>query len=219
MTFQDRQQAGRALADALPNELSQEGAIILAIPRGGVVIGDQIARALNLPLDVWIARKIGAPGNPELALGAVTPSGTVVLDDELVRSLAVPEAYLREETERQRLEANRRRERFQLGDPPELSGKHVVLVDDGIATGATAEVSLKALAQANPAQIILAVPVAPPETVQRLSAYADQIIALHTPSSFGAVGRFYQHFPQTGDEEVLECLRAAQQRPPSDEAR
>jgi len=180
---------------------------VLGIPRGGVVVAYEVAKALGAPLDIFITRKIGAPDNPEFALGAVASDGTVVLDRLIVDQLDIPADYVLDEIKRQREEIERRMQMFR-GErpPPELKGKVVVLVDDGVATGATVLASLRALRQREPAELILAIPVGPPETVARLAEEADRVIALETPEPFWAVGRFYIRFDQTTDEEVIELL-------------
>ena len=208
MQFRDRHDAGQRLAEALAFLKGRKDLLVLGIPRGGVVVAAEVARALGAPLDVFIARKIGAPGNPELAIGAVASSGDVVLDERLIAGLRVPADYIEAETARQRQEIARRMAAYR-GDrpPPKLAGKTVVLVDDGVATGATTLAALRALRAAKPAELILAVPVGPPDTIARLSAEADQVICLHTPAWFWAVGAFYVDFSQTTDEEVVRLLR------------
>ncbi len=208
MQFRDRRDAGQRLAEALAFLKGRKDLLVLGIPRGGVVVATEVARALGAPLDVFIARKIGAPGNPELAIGAVASSGDVVLDERLIAGLRVPADYIEAETARQRQEIARRRAASR-GDrpPPEFAGKTVVLVDDGVATGATTLAALRALRAAKPAELILAVPVGPPDTIARLSAEADRVICLHTPEWFWAVGAFYVDFSQTTDEEVVRLLR------------
>lgn len=181
--------------------------IILAIPRGGVVVGYEVAKALGAPLEVYITRKIGAPYNPELAIGAVASDGGVVLDGNLTAQLGVPDGYIEAETKRQREEIKRRMTRYQgKRPPPELEGKTVVLVDDGVATGATTLVAIQALKKQRPAELILAVPVGPPDTIARLGEEVDRMVCLATPVPFWAIGRFYIDFTQTSDEEVIALL-------------
>jgi len=205
--FFDRRQAGQELAEALDFLKARDDVIVLGIPRGGVVVAYEVAKALGAPLDIFITRKIGAPDNPEFALGAVASDGTVVLDRLIVDQLDIPADYVLDEIKRQREEIERRMQMFR-GErpPPEFKGKVVVLVDDGVATGATVLASLRALRQREPAELILAIPVGPPETVARLAEEADRVIALETPEPFWAVGRFYIRFDQTTDEEVIELL-------------
>jgi len=208
MLFANRQEAGRQLAQRLALlEGAESGALLLAVPRGGVVVAAEIARALRLPLDVFITRKLGAPGNEELAIGALSSDGTVVLDEQLTRSTGADEAYIAQETERQRQEISRRLQRYR-GErpPPAVTGRTVVLVDDGVATGATTLAALRALRKQAPGRLILAVPVGPPDSINRLSAEADEVICLATPEPFWAVGRFFADWSQTTDEEVATLL-------------
>ncbi len=206
MLFNDRRDAGRRLAKRLAAE-DLPNPVVEGIPRGGVVVAHEVAKALGAPLDVVISRKVGAPGNPELAVGAVAPDGALVLDHALVKALGVDERYLKEEAARQREEIARRLNRYRQGAPAiAVTGASVVVVDDGIATGATVLAALRGLRAAGPARLVLAVPVAPPDTLQRLSAEADAVVCLATPEPFYAVGQFYRHFEQTSDEEVMELL-------------
>jgi len=208
MYFRDRHEAGQLLARELAFLKGKKDAIVLGIPRGGVVVAYEVAKALDLPLDVFIARKLGAPYNPELAIGAVASDGTVVVDENLIRSLGVSEKYVKEETERQKREIQRRLKAYR-GERalPELKGKVVVLVDDGVATGATTLAAIRAIKASEPAEAILAVPVGPPDAIARLKEEADRVICLFTPTPFWAVGAFYLDFEQTSDEEVKRLLR------------
>jgi len=205
VSFDDRVDAGRRLALALSGYRGR-GLVVLAIPRGGVVVGYEVARELNAPLDVVIPHKIGAPGNPELAIGAVTQDGTTILDRELVRYLQVPDSYLRREIESQIREINRRIARYR-GDrsTPTLDGKVVIIVDDGVATGATVRAAIRSIRKQNPSSIVVAVPVGPSDTIEQLRREADDMVCLSTPEPFLAIGQFYRHFDQTSDEEVV-CL-------------
>jgi putative phosphoribosyl transferase len=210
MRFHDRREAGHKLAEALEFLKDRPDVVILAIPRGGVVVAYQVAQALGLPLDVMITRKVGAPGNPEFALGAVTGDGTVVLDDFLIDELGIPEDWVLDEVRIQQEEIQRRLQRYRGDRPmPEIEGRTVVLIDDGVATGSTVLASLRALRKRQPGELILAIPVGPPETVARLGREADQVVCLMTPEPFWAVGRFYEVFDQTTDEEVVELLESA----------
>jgi putative phosphoribosyl transferase len=214
MLFNDRQEAGQRLAERL-TFLEGKDVIVLAVPRGGVVVAAEVAKALGAPLDVYITRKIGAPYNEELAIGAVAPDGSTVLDQGLISSLGVSSQYIEKETARQKAEIERRLKKYR-GDapPPRLAGRHVVLVDDGVATGATTLAALRALRQQKPQKLILAVPVGQPDSIQMLSAAADQVVCLATPEPFWAVGRFFIDWSQTSDEEVIALLRQGQaQRP------
>jgi len=205
-TFNDRVDAGRRLALALSGYKGRD-LVVLAIPRGGVVVGYEVARELNVPLDVVIPHKIGAPGNPELAIGAVTQDGTTILDRELVRYLQVPDSYLRREIESQIREINRRITRYR-GDRsmPTLNGKVVIIVDDGVATGATVRAAIRSIRKQNPSSIVVAVPVGPSDTIEQLRREADDMVCLSTPEPFLAIGQFYRHFDQTSDEEVVRLL-------------
>jgi putative phosphoribosyl transferase len=206
--FEDRVQAGRELAGAL-DHLEGQDVVVLAIPRGGVEVAAQIARAHGWPLDTVIPRKIGAPGNPELGLGAIAP-GVRVLDERMVRTLGVTPDYLDREIAEQEEEIRRRAEAYRGGRPPtEVSGRVAVVVDDGVATGGTAAASLRWARSQGAARVVLAVPVAPREAVRRLSEEADEIVCLDTPEPFLAVGQWYLSFPQTSDDQVVSLLDQA----------
>lgn len=208
MHFRDRHEAGQLLAKELASLRGRQDLIVLGVPRGGVVVAYEVARALGAPLDVYITRKIGAPYNPELAIGAVASDGTLVLDHDLIERMGVPESYVKQETERQRQEIQRRLTAYRGSRPePELRGKTVILVDDGVATGATILASLRAIKQRQPAELILAVPVGPPETIPLLQQEADRVVCLYTPELFWAVGAFYTIFDQTSDAEVVRLLQ------------
>ncbi len=207
MYFRDRQEAGARLAEALASFAGQRG-IVLGLPRGGVVVGYEIARALKMPLDVVIVRKIGAPENPEYALGAVAENGEVLLDHEAIRLFGVSQAYLQSEIERQKAEIERRKQIYRAGRPLRpLKDLLVIVVDDGVATGFTMRASLRAVRAEGPAKLVVAVPVAPPESFQLLAQEADEAVCLHQPYPFFAVGQFYQDFAQTTDDEVVALLR------------
>jgi predicted phosphoribosyltransferase len=211
--FPDREEAGRLLGAFLKPRLAGEGeAVVLAIPRGGVVVAGQVATALGAPLDVIVPRKLGAPGNPELAIGALALAGEeeiAIVDERSVRALGVSPSYLQEEIERQRREILRREAAYREGRPPlSLEGRLAVLVDDGVATGLTARAAARAVQRRSPREVVIAVPVAPTETVREFAAQGLRLEALETPSPFGAVGRFYLDFRQVEDEEVMAVLRA-----------
>ncbi len=209
MQFRDRYEAGERLAEALADLKGRPDLLVLGIPRGGVVVASVVARALGAPLDVVISRKIGAPDNPELAIGAVASGGARVLDARLIRMLDVPRRYVEAEMARQETEIARREAVFRGDRPPlEVAGRTVIVVDDGIATGATTVATLRALRQKNPAALILAVPVAPRQAIKRLQREADRVVCLLTPRLFWAVGLYYAYFEQTTDEEVINLLRA-----------
>jgi putative phosphoribosyl transferase len=194
---------------------STEGVVVLGLPRGGVVVAARIADALAVPLDVLVVRKLGAPGQPELAIGAVTDGDQPrqIFNDRVIRMLGVGQDYLTQEIERQLGEVRRRQALYRGGRPGEpLAGRCAVVVDDGIATGATVRAGIQALRQSAVASIVLAVPVAPPETAAALEAEVDELICLHTPGGFMAVGAFYADFSQTSDQEVIALLDEAAQR-------
>ena len=205
--FNDRVEAGKKLAKAL-EDFKGKNAIILAIPRGGVVVGFEIASELELPLDVIIPRKVGAPNNPELAIGAIAEDGTIILDNSLVTYLGVSESFIREESARQREEIKRRLKVYRPNEPsPNVKGLDVILVDDGIATGSTMKAALASVKNQGAKTVTVAVPVGPPSTIEELKEQADKVICLKTPEFFQAIGRFYLDFNQTSDEEVIELLR------------
>lgn len=213
MLFRDRREAGWLLAESLDflrDEVEAGNVVVLAVPRGGVAVGYEIASALNAPLDVYVTRKVGAPGNPELAIGAVASSGDVVLDEELIHDLRIPRSYVDAEIARQRGEIARRVTVYRGDRPPlSLSDKVVVLVDDGVATGSTILASVRGLQQQLLRQLILALPVGPPDTFARLEREVDRLVYLHAPAPFWAVGAFYVVFDQTPDEKVTHLLDKA----------
>lgn len=210
MLFADRRDAGRRLAAAL-TDLRGRDVIVLAVPRGGVEVGYEIARALDAPLDVILTHKVGAPGNPEYAIGAVSEIGAVELNEAEIRLADLPRAAVEAEIALQRAEIERRKALYRGGRPlPPLTGRTVIVTDDGIATGFTIGAALRAVRSAGPAELILAVPVAPPDALNELASLADRVVCLATPQPFYAVGLWYRSFDQTSDEEVTELLAAAQ---------
>ena len=204
MVFESREKAGQLLADRLKK--CGKNSLVLAIPRGGVVVGAGIAKKLSCSLDVIITRKLGAPGNPELAIGATTSKGGLVLDRELIDKLEITQNYLDFEHKNQLVEARRREKIYTKNKTPDMIGKTVILVDDGIATGSTIEAAIHAVREELPAKIVVAVPVAPPQTAERLRNLVDDFVVLSTPDPFWAIGEFYQEFPQVSDEEVVKIL-------------
>ena len=216
MKFADRYAAGRELAATLAH-LEDRAPVVLALPRGGVAVGFEIAQALGAPLDIVLVRKIGVPWQPELALGAVTDGGSpeTFIDEDLAKALDIPESYVQEETTRQLEEIERRRRSYCAGRPPiAITGRAAIVVDDGIATGATMRVALRSLRRRNPAHLVLAVPVAPPQTLAELRKEADETICLEMPAMLGAIGFYYRDFHQMSDAEVTDLLaRAAQPTP------
>ena len=208
MRFEDRAEAGRALAEVLEG-LAGQDVVLLAIPRGGVEVAAEISRARGWPLDLVIPRKIGAPGNPELGLGAIAP-GVRVLDERMLRALGVTREYLDREVAEQEEEIRRRAEAYRGGRPPtEIRGRVAVVVDDGVATGGTAAAALRWARSQGAARVVLAVPVAPREAVRRLAGECDEVICLDTPEPFMAVGQWYLSFPQTSDDQVISLLDEA----------
>jgi len=206
MLFQNRAEAGQKLAAQL-QELKGRDTIVLAVPRGGVVVAYEVARALDAPLDVYIARKLGAPGNEELALGAVTSDGTLFLDPELISQLGVSQRYVAAEMEKQRAEIVRRLSIYRNQRPqPVLRGKTVILVDDGVATGATTLAALRGLRKQQAGTLVLGVPVGPEDVIARLESEADRVVCLATPDPFWAVGRFFVDWSQLSDQEVTDTL-------------
>lgn len=206
--FRDRVDAGRRLAARLAEE-DLSGGLVLGIPRGGVVVAAAVAAELALPLDIIVPRKIGAPRNPELAVGAVTQDGTVIYNDRLLQRLMLRADDLEGQVQQEIKEIERRMTLYRGSRvPPELAGRTVILIDDGIATGYTVLAALRSLRRAGPQRIILAVPVAPPETLERLKPEVDRIVCLEAPDDFYAVGQFYLHFDQNSDQEVIDLLQA-----------
>jgi predicted phosphoribosyltransferase len=215
--FRDRLEAGERLAAEL-DAYRREQPLVLGLPRGGVPVAAIVARALGAPLDVLVARKIGAPGHEELALGAVAPGGVEVFDDDLVDFLGLSPEQCEELARRARAEMGRRIERFRGADAPELPDvrdRTVILVDDGLATGATAQAGIRALRKAGARRVVLAAGVGPPETARALRAEADEVVCLVTPEPFYAVGLWFRHFDQVTDDEVADLLRAGS--PPTTE--
>jgi putative phosphoribosyl transferase len=209
--FEDRSEAGRRLADRLLR-FKNEQPVVLALPRGGVPVGFEVARALDAPLDLVLVRKIGAPFQPELAVGAVVDGerAETVINEEIVRAFEIPESYLAEESARQLAEIERRR-RLYLADRARVpvAGRTAIVVDDGIATGATMEAALHATRRADPKHLVLATPVAPADTIARLRPQVDEVVCLAMPPFFGAIGAFYADFQQLNDEQVVDLLRRA----------
>ena len=209
--FRDRVEAGYLLAHALKEQgfagPERGDLLVLAIPRGGVVVGAEVARELRAPLDVWLARKIGAPGNTELAIGSVSAHGELLLDSHVIAALGIGSEYLQEAIRREREELQRRMIAFRgHAEPVRVEGRTVVLVDDGVATGATAFSALAALRDGHAAQRILAVPVAPLDVMPELEKAADRVVVLSAEPAFSAVGQFYERFDQVSDAEVIALL-------------
>lgn len=208
MLYKDRRDAGRRLASKLILYKDRENVLVLALPRGGVITGYELARLLNCSLDVLIIRKIGFPGQPELAIGAVSETGAVALNEGIISSYRVPEDYIEKEISRQQKEIERRVSLYRggIGIPP-LEGKIIILVDDGLATGATMKAAISTLKKEKIARLIVALPVASRDAEGDIRRMVDECICLVAPYDFMAVGNYYQDFAQVSDEEVVELLR------------
>jgi len=205
--FDNRVEAGRALARSLSTYRGAPDAIVLALPRGGVPVGFEVAQALGLPLDVLVVRKLGLPGQPELAMGAIATGGALVLNPEVLRFADGREAALEQVRRREQLELERRERQYRGGRAPlQVAGRTGILVDDGLATGATMEVAVRALRGLGATRIVVAVPVASAEARDRIAEVADEVVCLETPVFFSAVGQWYRDFGQTSDAEVSELL-------------
>lgn len=211
LPLDNRVAAGRALADAVSERCNDRDALVLALPRGGVPVAAEVARRIGAELDIMLVRKLGVPGQPELAAGAIASGGIRVSNPDVIGSLRISEAELEEVAAREQRELERR-ERLYRGERPRprISGRCVILVDDGVATGATMRAAIAALRRQNPSRLIVAVPVAAPDTADRLIREADDLICLATPSPFWAIGQWYRNFSQTDDDEVCRLLREAQ---------
>jgi putative phosphoribosyl transferase len=213
MRFHDRREAGRKLAERL-EDMRRGGQlnnpVVLALPRGGVPVADEIARALHAPLDVLVARKIGAPFNPELGVGALAGEDPPLYDKRALAMLDLSADRLAPQVARERAELHRREDLYREGRPaPDVRGRSVIVVDDGLATGVTARAALRTVRGSGPARLILAVPVCSPEAAIALGPEVDELVCLYRPDSFRAVGQWYEEFDQVGDEEVIATLRAS----------
>lgn len=207
MLFQDRRDAGRQLAAALPDYTGRPDVIVLALPRGGVPVAYEVAKSLGAPLDVFLVRKIGVPGHEELAMGAIASGGVRVVNEDVVRELGIPKSLFDAVAADELLELQRRERAYRDDRPaPDVRGKTVILVDDGLATGSSMRAAVAALRRLDPAKIVVAVPVAASEVCTEFQDVADDVVCAQTPPSFRAVGLWYDDFSQTSDEEVRELL-------------
>lgn len=207
MIFKNRVKAGEKLAAALGKFKNAPDTIIIALPRGGIIVGYEVAKKLNLPLDIVVPRKIGAPGNPEFAIGAITETGEGIFDEMTVGAYGITESYLQNEIKKEKAEAVRRLKLYRGTRPPlNLKNKTVILVDDGLATGLTMRAAIKTAKKSCAKKIIVAVPVTSPEAVEIIKKEVDEAIYLEAPAFFGAVGSFYEEFEQTADDEVIDLL-------------
>jgi predicted phosphoribosyltransferase len=208
--FNDRVQAGRLLGEALLPYRDRDDVVVLALPRGGVPVAFEIVKAIDADLDLMLVRKLGTPGQEELAMGAIAAGGVRVLNPDIVGGLGISAETIEAVAQKESKELERRQRAYR-GDrpPPQVKGRCVILVDDGLATGATMRSAIKALRQQHPARIVVAVPVAPPDTVETLRREADEVVCLATPEPFMAIGRWYLEFGQTSDDEVKALLQRA----------
>ena len=206
--FRDRIEAGRLLGEELRRRYGRrEDALVLALPRGGVPVGAEVAKAIGAPLDVFVVRKLGVPGHEELAMGAIASGGVRVLNDDVLRYVPLPQKMIDAVAKREQAELERRERSYRGSKPPlDVSGKPVFVVDDGLATGSTMRAAVRALRQMGAREVIVAVPVGAAETCHAFRGEADDIVCLRTPTMFQAVGMWYEDFSQTSDEEVHEAL-------------
>lgn len=210
MLFRDRTEAGQVLAGKLKKYANRDDVLVLALPRGGVPVAYEVARGLNAPLDVFLVRKLGLPGLEELAMGAIATGGVRVLNREMVQALHIPEETIAAVAAEEGQELERREQLYRGARPvPEVRGKTVILIDDGLATGSTMRAAIAALRQKRPARVVVAVPIASPSACEEIGAGVDEIICARTPEPFRAVGLWYEDFSQTSDTEVHELLEHA----------
>ncbi|TMD52185.1 MAG: phosphoribosyltransferase [Chloroflexi bacterium] len=213
--YRDRYEAGRELATKLTAYAHRQDVLVLALPRGGVPVGYEVAKALLAPLDVFVVRKLGVPGHEELAMGAIATGGICVIDEEVVHMLHIPKEVIDAAVAKEQLELERREHLYRDDrPPPDVNGCNVILVDDGLATGSTMRAAAEALRQQHPARLVVAVPVAAPSTCEEFRAEVDEIVCAQTPEPFFGVGYWYEDFSQTSDEEVHDLLSRAEQEKP-----
>lgn len=213
LPIKDRTEAGRALGRALKSYRGREDVVVLGLPRGGVPVACEVAESLSAPVDLMVVRKLGTPGHAELAMGAIASGGVRVLNQSVIFSLHIKDKVIDEVASREQRELERREEAYR-GDRarPGIENKCVILVDDGVATGATMRAAISALRRQKPARIVVAIPVAPADTVEVLRSEADEVVCLETPEPFWAIGQWYVEFPQLSDEEVRERLAMTWER-------
>ena len=211
--FKDRTDAGRRLANVLGAYADRSDVMVLALPRGGLPVGFEVAQALNAPLDVFVVRKLGLPWHEELAMGALASGGVRILDEDVIRAARVSEEDIRRVTAAEQIELERRERRYR-GDRafPDLAGKTVILVDDGLATGSTMRAAVAALREEKPGRVVVAVPVASPQTCDAFRSIADDIVCAETPEPFIAVGLWYEDFSHTTDDEVHDLLEKSREK-------
>jgi predicted phosphoribosyltransferase len=208
--FPDRRAAGRTLARRLGHYAGKDGVTVLALPRGGVPVAYEVARALKAPLDIFVVRKLGVPGNEELAMGAIATSGVRILNDEIVDELALPRHVIDAVTEKEERELRRRERLYRgAGAPLQVNGRAVILVDDGFATGSTMRAAIRALRERRPARIVAAVPVGSLHACEAMSGEADEVVCATTPQPLFGIGHWYRDFAQTSDDEVRALLAKA----------
>jgi len=206
--FANRREGGKALADALRQYAKRDDVVVLALPRGGVPVGFEIAEALDAPLDVFLVRKLGMPGHREFAMGAIASGGVRVLNDDVVRWYRIPDSAIDTIASEEQAELERRERDYRNGRPPvDVGNRVVILVDDGLATGATMRAGVESIRKLGPARVVVAVPVAAPDTCDAFRDVADETVCARTPEPFSAVGLWYRDFSQTTDEEVRALLR------------
>jgi predicted phosphoribosyltransferase len=210
MQFRDRAEAGRLLAQELVRYAHRPDVVVLALPRGGVPVGFEVARALSVPLDVFVVRKLGVPGHEELAMGAIASGGVLVRNDEVVQLLGIPDWVIEDTAAREAQEVARRALAYRGDRPPlDVRGRVVILVDDGLATGSTMRAAARAVRGLDPARVVIAVPVAARSTCEEMRDEADEVVCMATPEPFHAVGLWYESFDQTSDDEVRSLLGLA----------
>jgi len=208
--FYDRVEAGQVLASELQHYADWSEVVVLALPRGGVAIGEEVAKALHAPLDIFVVRKLGVPGHEELAMGAIASGGVRIINPSVVRSLEIPDRTIDAVAAREQRELERRERYYRDGRHAlEVRGRIVLVVDDGLATGATMKAAVAAIRKMHPSRIVVAVPVAAPETCAELDEEVDEVVCSRTPDPFMAVGIWYRHFPQLTDEEVRDLLQSS----------